>query len=81
MIFYQIVLSRQSGKFRALFQRIFGIKQGLQLCAPGKLRAQFAPFGQKTPLVRRNAAPEARRQAYFIFAFSRLVIFSSMRSS
>ena len=30
---------------------------------------------------RRNAAPDARRQAYFIFAFSRLVLFSSIRYS
>jgi len=67
MILYQIVLARQSGKLRALFQRIFGIKQGLQLCAPGKLRAQFAPFGQKTPLGAAECCTGSKAAGVFYF--------------
>ena len=44
----------------------------------GKLRAELAALGQKAASLRRNAALEERRQAYLIFAFSRLVIFSSI---
>jgi hypothetical protein len=36
------------------------------------------PSARKRPSLRRNAPLEANLQAYLIFAFSRLVIFSSM---
>ena len=67
MILYQIMLARQSCKFRALFQRIFGIKQGLQLCAPGKFRAQLAPLGQKTPLGAAECCTGSKAAGVFYF--------------
>jgi len=67
MILYQIMLARQSGKLRALFQRIFGIKQGLQLCTAANLRAQLAPFGQKAPLGAAECCTGSKAAGVFYF--------------
>ena len=60
----------------AFFSRRFGVEQGFQLRATGQLRAELAALGQKAALAAAERRTlDARRQAYLIFAFSRLVIF------
>ena len=65
VILHKVVLAGQVCQLRALCHGALGIKQGLQLCAAGKLRAQLAALGQKAALT--AAECRAGRKAAGIF--------------